>query len=419
MNGILHGIKSDSPAVTGKVAKQYPWLSDDKHCDVCVIGGGMTGAMCVLSAAEKGLSAVLITSGAAGYGNTGHITGCARFDGGRTLSELDRFMTTEDALRLYSLGFQALDGLQNLCGRLDGAYKQTGVSSGFERRDLLVFTTDPSDLALLEREYAAVGNKGRDCALITRKTAQSSFEFHVSGGILTTEGSAVLNPYALAHLCLMRAAELGAEIFEQTEAIDIQTPKTEDGCVIVRTSTCRTIYADRLIVASGSSGTRILCGRMKKRALFAVIASLPENSPGWSGKCTLGAFGGYSRNVGFFSEGLVKASGIYKNGTVKSLFRSPAEAMRYRELNDCIQTVLPEPDRIQIKYEYSYDFTTASDGLPIAGRHDAYKNCLFALPGSLSDAGEPVYSYIAAEIAGNFLENREPEHGSPFDPMRY
>ena len=123
------GIKREPPAIAGRPPKKYTWLSEDRHCDVCVTGGGLTGAMCALFAAEAGLSAVLITSEGIGFGDTGHLTGCARFDAGRTLSGLDRIMSVDDALKLYSLGLDALDGLENLCGALDGTYKKSGVSS--------------------------------------------------------------------------------------------------------------------------------------------------------------------------------------------------------------------------------------------------------------------------------------------------
>ena len=222
------GIKREPPAIAGRPPKKYTWLSEDRHCDVCVTGGGLTGAMCALFAAEAGLSAVLITSEGIGFGDTGHLTGCARFDAGRTLSGLDRIMSVDDALKLYSLGLDALDGLENLCGALDGTYKKSGVSSGFERRDLLVFTDTPTELALMESEYLAIRKKLPQCTFVTRKTAESSFGFPVSGGLMTSGGSAVLDPYLLAHMCLMRAEELGAEIFEQTAATDIQTPGSED-----------------------------------------------------------------------------------------------------------------------------------------------------------------------------------------------
>ena len=400
------------------VPRQYPWLSEDKHVDVCIVGGGMTGAMCAMFAAEMGLGVVLITSGAVGYGDTGHITGCAGFDGGRTLNELDRLMTVDDALGLYQMGLEALDGLQNLCGRLDGEYRKTGISSGFTRRDLLLFTSDPTDIALMEREYIAVRNKFSQCSFVTRKTAESSFEFPVCGGILTAEGSAVFSPYALAHLCLMKAGELGAEIFEQTEAVDIQIPRTEDGSVFIRTSTRRNIYADRLIFAAGSEGTRILGGKVKKRSLFAVVAKLPETGAAWSGRCTLGTFGKRLENYSVSPGGLQQACRVCERGIPGRLFRSSSEDLIFNGLKAQLQKMIPEPDGMKIKYEYRYDFSSAPDGLPIIGKHDGFKNCVFALPGLWADAGAPVFSYIASKAATDLIQNSKHEIFSHFDPLR-
>ncbi len=413
-----YGIKCEPPAIAEKAPEQYPWLNEDKHCDVCVIGGGLTGAMCALTAADMGLSVVLITSEGIGYGDTGHITGCARFDGGRTLVELDRLMTIDEALKLYSMGFNALDGLQNLCGRLDGEYNKTGVSSGFRRNDLFIFTSASTDVELMEREYISVKNTFSQCALITRRTAESSFEFTVSCGILTKEGSAVLNPYALAHMCLMKAEKLGTEIFEQTEAIDIQTPRTDDGCVIITTSTHRNVYADKLIFAAGSKGFRIMPGRIKNYKLFAVIGLMPANGTGWSGRCTLGTFGRHPKNCSIYPGNCLAASCVYRSGGLQGLIKRSDETAGSSELSDFIRNVLPEPAAAKMKYEYSYDFPSSMDGLPIIGKHDAYKNCIFALPGLYRDSGVPIFSHISAEIAKKILQDSSYENHPLFDPMR-
>ena len=42
------------------------------RADVCVVGGGLTGALCALAAAQSGLETVLITAGCAGFGGTAY-----------------------------------------------------------------------------------------------------------------------------------------------------------------------------------------------------------------------------------------------------------------------------------------------------------------------------------------------------------
>ena len=410
-----YGIKHEPPVIIGKVPKLYTWLSEDKHCDVCVIGGGLTGAMCALTAAEMGLGVVLITSGAVGFGSTAHMLGCARFDCGHTLSELDKVVSIDDALKLYSLGLEALDGLQNLCGLLDGEYKKTGVATGFERRDSLVFTADSTELELMEREYLAMSKQFPDCTFISRKTADNSFDFPICGGILTKEGGAVLDPYGLTHLCLMKAEELGAEIFEQTEALDIQTPNRPEGCVIIKTSTHRIVYADKLIFSLGSDGFDFISRRARTFRSYTVITDADGNKPAWSGKCLLRTFGNRPISCVIRGNGEIAASAVYKYRGIHRFAPNAENHEKYDRLCGFIKDTLNDEQAPKIRYQYAYPYHLSPDGLPLIGVHQEYKNCLFALCGG---ADSPIYSQTAAESVREILSGNASASGRLFDPMR-
>ena len=418
MNGKKYGVRHESPAVTGRVPRQYPWLSGDRHCDVCVTGGGMTGAMCALFAAEMGLSTVLITSEGVGFGDTGHFPGCAEYSFGRTLTGLDRVMTPDDALCLYSAGFDALDLLQNLCAGLDGGYEKSGIASGFERRDSLLYTADPTLLELLESEYLAVRKKIPGCTLLSRRTAESAFEFDMRAGILTKDGSAVFDPYAFTHLCLMKAQELGAEIFEQTRALDIQTPKNGSGSVTVTTSAHRTVYADRLIFAAGSEGTAAMFRRVRKRTLYAAVRRLPPNASGWSGGCSLRTFGRHSVSCSLSVGGLVWAGCAGNAGGWKTVAGNVSETAEFSRLHRQLRSLLPASDAAGPDCEYSFEFASARDGLPVIGTHEEFKNCFFALPSSASETGAAVFSVVAARAAADYLEGKNGGGFRYADPMR-
>ena len=417
MNGNHYGVKHDSPAITGKVPRQYPWLSGDRHCDVCVTGGGMTGAMCVLFAAEMGLSAVLITSDGLGLGDTGHMPGCAEYNAGRTLTGLDRTMSTDDALALYSIGFEALDDLQNLCAGLDGAYRKSGLASGFARRDSLLYTADPTLSELMEREFLAVRKAFPDTTLITRRTAESAFAFDMCAGILTRDGSAVFDPYAFTHLCAMKAQELGAEIFEQTRALDIQTPKSKGGSVMITTSTHRTVYADRLIFAAGSEGFRAMFRGARKYSACCSVRKLSEEESGWSGRCSLRTFGRRSVSCCISPGGMVWADSVHREG-LSAVAGKVSEPAEFSRLKNQVAALLPRAEINRPEYKYSHAFAAPRDGLPVIGAHEEFKNCFFALPVSVSGACAPVCSVVAARSAAAYLEGNNAPVFRHFDPMR-
>ena len=56
------------------------------------------------------------------------------------------------------------------------------------------------------------------------------------------------------------------------------------------------------------------------------------------------------------------------------------------------------------EYEYSCPFSVPRDGMPVIGRRSEFRNCFFALPSSLSPAGAPGFSVMAARGAEAFLE---------------
>ncbi len=404
------------PAVTGRIPQKYPWLSEDKFCDVCVVGGGLTGALCALAAAQSGLETVLITAGCAGFGGTAYSSGAAEYDGGRTLTGLDRSMEISDALKLLELGTDALDDLENLCGRLDGQYGGQDAATGFERRDSLLFTSQPSDTPLLETEYLARRERLPGCTLLSRKTAADAFAFDCAGGILSKGGGAVLDAYALTQLCLKDASRHGAEIFEHTAAEDIQLPK-HDGSVTVAVSTQRVIYAGKLILATGGDGISTLPCRSVRRREFTVIcrAGRPGHPAGWAGRCLLRGFGS---GIGccIRPDGSAAAYAGYRANRLPLPFgRGRDGGAEHSRLTRRLREVLPEESECRPVSAFSMEYDTPADGLPVAGTHENYKGCVFALCAGYS---APVYAMMTASAAIAALKGYNHPGYAPFSPSR-
>lgn len=413
MNRPAYGMIHDSPAIAGNVPEKYPWLSEDRHCDVCIVGGGMTGAMCALAASGMDRSVVLLTAGAVGYGVTGSLTGGAEYDGGSTLIALDRIIGTDEALRYYAMGMEALDDIGNLCAVLDGAYGGKGLKTGFRRCDSLLMTDDASDLELMEREYLARRAKFPGCTFLDAATAASSFDFACRGGILTREGGAVFDPYAFTHLCLRKAAAQGTEIYEQTEAVDIQTPRNESGSVIIKTSTRRTVYADRLILATGCDGIDAMTARTRRCRAFTAVAPPDAALTGWAGKClvrTMHTFGRQPVSCVIRPDGSTAASAVCRHSGREWMgkIRETGDDAVFRRLGVCIEKLHSADAAIGVKYEYTEELTAPSDGLPIIGQDGRYQNCILALTSPsvyFGDTGAPVFARIAAATAIKHLHS--------------
>lgn len=61
-----------------RVPAVYPWMYQDESCEVCVVGGGITGALCALQFAKAGMDTVLLAGGPIGYGGTCQSAGLSR-----------------------------------------------------------------------------------------------------------------------------------------------------------------------------------------------------------------------------------------------------------------------------------------------------------------------------------------------------
>lgn len=409
-----------SPALTGKIPMKYPWLSDDLHAELCVVGGGLTGALCAVKAASSGRSVILMTDGPAGFGTTGSLPGWARADCGRTFTALDRVMDISDATELYRMGLSALDSLQELCAALDGHFagatqEECWPLTGFERRDSLLVCRESTAAGLFEREYAAVARALPDSLLLTGGALHDAFDAEAVGAVVCKDGGASLDTFALTHLCLKRAEELGAMIFENTRAVDIQTPSAADGCVTVGTSTLRTVYADRLILATGSDGIREMSRRRREYTADCVITSPLGEMPGWIGRSPLLTFGSGSVNCRFTPLGCVCATAPSRGGhSWRPPLSGKSGQRRADRLLRVIAGLLPGDGAPPVRYAYSHPISALPDGLPAVGEQAGLRNVIFALcPGENGAAG----SMMAAEAALGAVEGN-PAPFPAFDPAR-
>lgn len=419
-------VKNAPYLTAGDIPKQYPWLNENQYCDVCIVGGGLAAALCALKMAEKGRGVVLITDREIGFGEDACLPAAAEADGGFTLTELSRHFDTDTSLRLYSLGCAALDELENLCRSLDAAEgkdSKGNCSCGFRRCDSLLYTDDESELESLNHEYLARKHNNFDCTYITRETARDSFSFDIGGGILSKGFGATLNPYHLTHLCLMRAEQMGVKIFEHTEAVDIETPKVDDGSVIVTTAAHRTIYADHLILATGSRGLETILPDFHRRTRYFTVSKPipPEDESGWPGKCLIRTFGTPHIHYAFTPDGRIMTSGYESRtfglgGRVKELLQMPAASeRRWAHLEESVVYLFPAIPHIRTEFEYELSYAAAPDGLPVIGTHADYHRCFFAL---CTGYGTPVYALLAAQFAADSIEGLHSADMDFFRPQR-
>ena len=93
---------------TAHVFAGLPPPVGEVHCDVCVVGGGLTGLTAALSLAERGLRVTLLEANTIGWGASGRSGGQVIFGYACEMAKLEALTSREDAQRLWDMSLEAV-----------------------------------------------------------------------------------------------------------------------------------------------------------------------------------------------------------------------------------------------------------------------------------------------------------------------
>ncbi len=394
------------------VPAQYPWMTEDTECSVCVIGGGLTGALCAMRLAEEGEDVVLITEKNIGFSATADAPPCVSFDFGHRITELKRKIGTENAVRLFGAGERAIDMLEALSNELCDDF-------GFRRCDSLLYTNDERELELFNREYLMRKHNGFDCSFMNRSAARDVFSFPVAGGIFSKGLAAYFDPYRLTHLCIKRAESMGARIYENTKAEQLDSHGRN---VVIETDTRRTVYADKCVIAVGNVFDMILNVPTQTFTGFCSVSSPVGRFTGWAGKCVVRTWAQPGVTISPTPDsrvycGGLETSALDENGKLYGVLNVPSlSEKRFDELEGVVRCHFPAMEVEGFEINRAVRYTVTQDQLPVIGIDENHDKCFFACCTGNDSA---LYSVLAADMMISNLCGRQDEDEYLFSPMRF
>lgn len=92
---------------------EHPPLQGEVTADVCVVGGGMTGASAALHLAERGFKVVLIEGKRIGWGASGRSGGQLIAGYATDMSKVEKLVPPEDAKTLWDMSVEAIDSVKD------------------------------------------------------------------------------------------------------------------------------------------------------------------------------------------------------------------------------------------------------------------------------------------------------------------
>lgn len=97
----------------------YPALSGEVTCDVCVVGGGFMGLHTALNLQERGLKVVLLEAQRIGFGASGRNGGHVIPEFGGSQSSFEKHLDMESARKIWQISHGAADSLRERITKYD------------------------------------------------------------------------------------------------------------------------------------------------------------------------------------------------------------------------------------------------------------------------------------------------------------
>ena len=255
----------------------YPWLAQNESCDVCIIGGGITGSLCALYFAQSGINTVLVTREGIGYGATDTMCGACEVRPFGGVSDLAGKIGKAASIAMCRANREAI-------GEIEDMIKAFSDDCGFYKTDSLLYSNKSEFNTKVKKEYLMLLHNGFDIELITPEEVGELFSLDAKESVILKNSAIVVNPYKICQNAVSTAAEKGAGIYEYTE---IDTVSPQKNGIELLTSAGKRIKAKVAIFTAGVQNKSFIKEETERCTGFSSVSGVIEATPGWYNKSVI------------------------------------------------------------------------------------------------------------------------------------
>lgn len=346
---------------------QYPYLTKDIDTDVCIIGGGITGAITSYYFSRENINCVLLEKRRIAHLSTSITTSLLQYELDDNLSDLKKYTNLEDVIRSYNLGLIALD-------EIDKFIKEYGNNCNYKKRDTLLYTAKKDEINAMKIEYDYRKNNNFDVEYINEEN--NKFSFDLKAGILSKNGGAEIDPYKFTHEMLKVSQNNGLRVYENTEVIDLKYHKEY---IEVITEFGNIVKAKKVIVATGYN-TKLFTDRnfATKTTTFNIATKPIKNFNGWYEKVLIRDNSdpyNYLRTT-FDNRIIIGGEDV---DFIPDIFDENLANKKYDILENRLKSMFSNIKDIEIDYKYCGTFASTLDNLGFIGEDTKHNNLWYNL----------------------------------------
>lgn len=220
-----------------EIKYSYPYLKQDKSCDILVIGGGVSGAISAYYQAKQGYKVIIIEKNLIGFNSTLENIG-AMHSKLENINSLKK--SSSEIKRLQTLFNEAKSDLESVVQDM----RKCGFDVEYTECDYLNFSSKATGRFALSKIYDTECSRGEHVNLVEQNEVldiYSALEYKDKG--------IILNPYIFnQELIQMLSKMSNVEVYENTCAESINSKEHE---VEVQTTNRFKIHAGKVILATG------------------------------------------------------------------------------------------------------------------------------------------------------------------------
>lgn len=355
-------LKSGYPywAVKNGLMHAFPPLQSDVHCEVAVVGAGISGALIADELARHGHDVLVIDQRDAGWGSTAATTALLQYEIDTHMVDLAKQFGEDRAVLAYRACAEAIPMLQQLAREVRDV--------DFSRMKSLYYASKGRHVRPLEEEFALRRRHGFAVHWLEADEVRTGYGIDAPGAILS-DLAAVVDPYRMTYRLLSRLLKGGTAVYDRTTVERIE-PTTRG--VTLHLDTGVAVRARHVVMAAGYASQQWLKQRVaRNRSSYACITDpISANALGALSNTMIWESARpylYMRSTG---DGRLLVGG--EDDMVDVPARRDARVeKKSRKLLKRVRQHFPHLD-IEPVFAWAGTFAETADGLPFFGPHRQY-----------------------------------------------